>query len=78
MKSKLMRRTMAAVLAGSMVFLCAGTVLSAETETEVTSQGDQAAADAVADLIDAIYVQERTDDADELCRAAKEAWDNLT
>ena len=35
-------------------------------------------ADEVADLIDAIYVQERTDDTDEQCKAAKEAWDALT
>ncbi len=39
---------------------------------------DQAAADAVAALIDAIYVQERTADTDAQCKAAKEAWDALT
>ncbi|MEE0955149.1 MAG: sirohydrochlorin cobaltochelatase [Eubacterium sp.] len=39
---------------------------------------DQAKADEVAALIDAIYVQERTDDTDEQCKAAKEAWDALT
>ena len=32
----------------------------------------------VADLIDAIYVQERTDDTDKQCKEAKEAWDKLT
>ncbi len=32
----------------------------------------------VADLIDAIYVQERTDETDEQCREAKEAWDALS
>ena len=31
-----------------------------------------------ADLIDAIYVQERTDDTDAQCEAAKAAWDALT
>ena len=36
------------------------------------------AADKVAALIDAIYVQERTDDTDEQCKEAKEAWDALT
>lgn len=39
---------------------------------------DQAAADEVAALIDAIYVQERNDQTDEQCKAAKEAWDALT
>lgn len=32
----------------------------------------------VADLIDAIYVQERTDDTDKQCKEAKAAWDKLT
>ncbi len=39
---------------------------------------DQEAADAVAALIDAIYVQARTEDTDAQCAAAKEAWDALT
>ena len=39
---------------------------------------DQAAADEVAALIDAIYVQKRTDKTDEQCAAAKAAWDKLT
>lgn len=39
---------------------------------------DQQAADKVAALIDAIYVQERTDKTDAQCTAAKEAWDALT
>lgn len=39
---------------------------------------DQEAADQVAALIDAIYVQQRTDDADEQCAQAKAAWDALT
>ena len=46
---------------------------SAQSETET----DQEAADKVAALIDAIYVQERTDKTDEQCAAAKEAWDKL-
>ena len=54
---------------------------SEEETTEAASEAaddDQAKADEVADLIDAIYVQERTDDTDEQCKAAKEAWDALT
>ena len=43
-----------------------------------SAKDDQAAADEVAELIDAIYVQERTDKTDEQCAAAKEAWDKLT
>lgn len=39
---------------------------------------DQAAADHAAALIDAIYVQERTETTDDECAAAKEAWDALT
>ena len=39
---------------------------------------DQAAADEVAALIDAIYVQTRTDETDAQCAAAKAAWDALT
>ena len=42
------------------------------------SEEDQAAADHVAALIDAIYVQERNDDTDAQCAEAKEAWDALT
>ncbi len=43
-----------------------------------TSTSDQDAADQVAALIDAIYVQVRTENTDEQCVAAKEAWDALT
>ncbi len=54
-----------------------------EEAVEVTEEVDQAAldqeaADKVAALIDAIYVQERTDETDAQCKAAKEAWDALT
>ena len=41
-------------------------------------EADKLAAQNVADLIDAIYVQERTDDTDAQCEAAKAAWDALT
>lgn len=50
---------------------------AASTEAESKS-ADQEAADKVADLIDAIYVQERNENTDEQCKAAKEAWDALT
>lgn len=39
---------------------------------------DQEAADQTAALIDAIYVQQRTEDTDEQCAQAKAAWDALT
>ena len=42
------------------------------------AESDQAAADHVAELIDAIYVQERTEDTDAQCEEAKAAWDALT
>ena len=47
-------------------------------EPEVPEKTDQELADEVAALIDAIYVQERTDKTDEQCAAAKAAWDALT
>ena len=43
-----------------------------------TANADQAAADNVAAPIDAIYVQQRTEDTDAQCTAAREAWDALT
>ena len=55
----------------------AGSTEAGSTEAESKS-ADQEAADKVADLIDAIYVQERTDKTDEQCKEAKEAWDALT
>ena len=44
----------------------------------VEEETDQMKADEVAELIDAIYVQARTDETDAQCKAAKEAWDALT
>ena len=49
-----------------------------EADTAESEDADQMAADNVAALIDAIYVQERTDETDAQCKAAKEAWDALT
>ena len=62
----------------------AATVAATEAATEAaeTTQSqeeiDQAAADAVAQLIDAIYVQTRNEDTDAQCEQAKAAWDALT
>ena len=49
-----------------------------EADTESDKDVDKKAADKVAALIDAIYVQERNDKTDEQCAEAKEAWDALT
>ncbi len=46
--------------------------------SEDQEMSDQEAADHVADLIDSIYVQERTDETDAQCEEAKAAWDALT
>ena len=56
---------------------CSGGNGEEKEETKET-EDDQKAANEVADLIDAIYVQERNDQTDEACKAAKEAWDELT
>lgn len=46
--------------------------------TASDSASDQAAADEVASMIDAIYVQEWTEDTEKQCADAKAAWDALT
>lgn len=51
---------------------------AAQEEEYAEVSEDQAAADKVAALIDAIYVQDRTETTDDECAAAKEAWDALT
>ena len=51
---------------------------SAASSAVSGEEADELAAKNVADLIDAIYVQERTDDTDAQCEAAKAAWDALT
>ncbi len=64
--------------------LCMGLVLTAcssssdEGTAEEATQEDQAAADHVAELIDAIYVQTWSEDTEALCQEAKAAWDDLT
>ena len=58
-----------------------GTASAGATESANASadaSADAAAAAKVADLIDAIYVQQRNDDTDEQCAEAKAAWDALT
>ena len=51
---------------------------SAASSEASGADADELAAQNVADLIDAIYVQQRTDDTDAQCAAAKAAWDALT
>lgn len=86
MKKKLVVVLMAVVMAMTAVTGCGskaddaknGTQASKASESETSANADQEAAMHVADLIDAIYVQERTDDTDKQCKEAKEAWDKLT
>ena len=91
MKKRNIRKTAAALTA---LALCAGvltgcggaassTASSVVASSAASSEASGADADAlaaqnVADLIDAIYVQQRTDDTDAQCEAAKAAWDALT
>ena len=84
------KKTLALVLAFTMtavLFTGCGSKKETETtqpqtetaaETESEEVDDQAAADEVAALIDAIYVQTRNENTDEQCAAAKAAWDKLT
>ncbi len=51
---------------------------NATGNNETTAKTNQEAADEVAKLIDAIYVQQRTEETDAQCEAAKKAWDALT
>ena len=88
-RKSLLAILLAASMAASMTAATA-TVAFAETEeaaeettddaeaADDTADADKEAADKVAALIDAIYVQERTDDTDKQCKEAKEAWDALT
>ena len=87
MKKKLLTLLLAAAMIGTLTVTgCSGKDAastkapdpSATEEKEEETNTDQEAADHVAALIDAIYVQERTDQTDEQCKQAKEAWDALT
>ncbi|MBO6011196.1 MAG: sirohydrochlorin cobaltochelatase, partial [Oscillospiraceae bacterium] len=82
-----MKKLLAIALIVALVALCLAGCASKPTvtptaeptaEPEPAGNADQEAADAVAALIDAIYVQERTDETDAQCAAAKAAWDALT
>ena len=67
--------TMGLAACGSTASSTAASSASSEASSE---EADEMAAKNVADLIDAIYVQERNDNTDEQCAAAKAAWDALT
>ena len=71
---------MAAVMLMSMLTACGNkdNADSKDNNDVSTEETDKAAADKVAALIDAIYVQERTEETDAQCEAAKAAWDALT
>ena len=92
MKKKLLGITLSASVAAAMLAGC-GEVnvnVNAPGLNEALSQVEESAGEAsdentdleaannVAALIDAIYVQEWTEDTEEKCKAAKEAWDALT
>jgi len=87
-KEKNMKKLTAAVLstavAASLLVGCGSTAASsaAAPASAVSAaesvDADQAAADHVAELIDAIYVQTRNENTDAQCAEAKAAWDALT
>ena len=81
MRKKFVAALLTTAVVASMVSGCGKSEKKEEVTTnvqETTVADDQAAADQVAALIDAIYVQERTEDTDAQCKAAKDAWDALT
>ena len=77
-----MKKTIALLLAAVMLLgaltACGSKNDDATDDAQNTAEADKAAADHVAALIDAIYVQERTDETDAQCEEAKAAWDALT
>ena len=78
MKKKLLICMLALGLVTSMFTAC-----GKKTEEESTTASDASStssdkAKECADLIDAIYVQEWTEDTEELCKKAKECWDSLS
>ena len=83
MKKKALTVVLTLTMAATMFAGCGdkkttGTTETTEAVSTEDEKDDQAKADEVAALIDAIYVQERTDETDAQCKAAKEAWDALT
>ena len=82
MKKKALTVVLTLTMAATMFAGCGdkkttGTTETTEAVSTEDEKDDQAKADEAA-LIDAIYVQERTDETDAQCKAAKEAWDALT
>lgn len=78
MKKKAIVMLLAAAMVCSLAVTgCTKDSRQEESKKQETNE-DQKAADKVAKLIDAIYVQKRTDETDEQCKEAKEAWDALT
>ena len=77
-----MKKTLALLLTAVMLLgaltACGSKNDDAADDAQNTADADKAAADHVAALIDAIYVQERTDKTDAQCEEAKAAWDALT
>jgi len=77
-----MKKTLALLLTAVMLLgaltACGSKNDDAADDAQNTADADKAAADHVAALIDAIYVQERTDETDAQCEEAKTAWDALT
>ena len=71
MKNHKTTRTILAALLAIVLAFGAGTPAFA-------ASADEAAAQEVADMIDAIYVQKRTEETDAQCAAAKAGWDALT
>ena len=91
-KKELIVKGIAFAMTMAMLAGCANTTapesFSGEAETMATQEeeskviekekSDQERADEVAALIDAIYVQQRTEQTEEQCTAAKTVWDALT
>ena len=75
---KMLALLLAAVMLLGALTACGSKNDNAADDTQNTAEADKAAADHVAALIDAIYVQERTDETDAQCEEAKAAWDALT
>lgn len=92
MKNKVVKALVMGLTVSTMVMMGTVTPYAAEEETvleeaaeeteeqteEAEESEDEAAAQKAAELIDKIYVQERTETTNADCAAAKEAWDALT
>ena len=75
---KMLALLLAAVMLLGALTACGSKNDDAADDAQNKADADKAAADHVAALIDAIYVQERTDETDAQCEEAKAAWDALT